>query len=122
MKNANNTVTVGLIKGRHEMPVNDYIFENAIKDVHNYDTIRNHIMTFIETEVGIYTTTYYQAINQIDYAETEILIGKRNLVVYVTGLTCVTAELIKCCALNGIHLTLMNFDSVNNGYKAQHIF
>lgn len=123
MKNTNNTntLTVVLIKGRHEIPVSQYIFENAIEDVHNYEEIGKHILDFLINKVGI-KSTYGSGINQNDYTDVEVWQGTRELVVYVTGLTCVTAELIKLCAYNGVRLTLMNFDSVSGEYKAQRIF
>lgn len=116
-----NILTIGLIKGRHEMPVSQYIFEDAIKDVHDYNAINSHIHDFLVKEVGL-CTTYGSGINQDDYTDVQVWRGSKDLVVYVTGLTCVTAELIKACALNGVHLTLMNFDSVSGEYKAQRIF
>lgn len=114
-------IVVGLIKGRHEMPVENYIFNDAIKDVHDYDTIYKHIEQFVVNNVGIEKCIGY-GINQADYSCIDVFSGKNRLVVYVTGLTCVTAELIKCCALNGIHLTLMHFDVASNDYKKQLIF
>lgn len=114
-------VIVGLIKGRHEMPVSKYIFEREIENVHDYKAIGKHIINFLETEGGI-VQTYGSGINQIDFTDVQILQGKRNLVVYITGLTCVTAELITLCTLNGIHLTLMNFDTTTGTYKKQNLF
>ena len=116
-----DNVIVGLIKGRHEMPVSKYIFENAIEDVHDYDAIWKQISDFVETEIGI-TQTLGNGLDQADYTDVYVYSGCKKLVVYITGLTCVTAELIKYCAFNGISLTLMNFDSINGEYKAQSIF
>ena len=31
-----NIIEVGLIKGRHEMPVNEYLFDGDIEDVFDY--------------------------------------------------------------------------------------
>lgn len=114
-------VTVGLIKGRHEMPVDSYIFEDGIEDIHNYREIAKHISNFLVKRVGI-TTTFGPGINQNDYTDVEVFQGKTKLVVYVTGLTCVTAELIKLCALNGVGLTLMHFDTSSGDYIPQVIF
>ncbi|MGP1405096.1 hypothetical protein [Filifactor alocis] len=114
-------VKVGLIKGRHQMPVDKYIFESDIQNVHDYAKISATIMSFLETEVsiGIYTG---QALNSYDYTDVQCLRGNKNLEVYVTGLTPVTAELIKLCALNGISLTLFNFNSESRNYERQVIF
>lgn len=120
-KKIKTTLIVGLIKGRHELPVEKYIFNNAIENVHNYEEIEREINRFLVEEVGV-RTTYGCGINQIDYTDVQCFKGKLNLVVYVTGLTCVTAALIKCCALNGIKLTLMHYDSTNGNYVSQKIF
>lgn len=115
------TVTVGLIKGRHEMPVDEYIFENQIENVHDYKKISAKILEFLENKVniGVYTG---QALNSYDYTDIECLGGNKSLEVYVTDLTPVTTELIKLCALNGISLTLFNFNSATGDYERQTIF
>ena len=112
---------VGLIKGRHQMPVNQYIFDNTIEDVHDYAKISATIMSFLETEVGIGCCTS-QALNSFDYTDIQCLTGLKSLEVYVTGLTPVTAELIKLCALNGVSLTLLNFNVQTGKYERQVIF
>ena len=113
-------IIVGMIKGRHELPVEDYIFD-VVENVHDYDAIHAHVMDFLKSRVGL-TTTYGCGINQVDYADVEILCGKSELVVYVTGLTCVTAELIRCCAMYGVSLTLMHYDNATGSYMPQKIF
>lgn len=114
-------VVVGLIKGRHELPVDMYIFEEAIQNVHDYEEISSHIARFIEREVGV-ERRFAQPLNSCDVTDVQCFSGKKTLVVYVTGLTPVTAELIKCCALNGISLELMNFDTATQRYQKQIIF
>ena len=46
-------IKVGLIKGRHEMPVNNYIF-NEINDVLNFDNMSKQIVNFINNNINIY--------------------------------------------------------------------
>ena len=118
---ATNTLTVGLIKGRHPLPVDEYIFDEAIADVHNYKAISDFIYEFIKNKVGVGTCTG-QALDSNDYTDIQLFCGMKKLEVYVTGLTPVTVELVKCCAYNGITLTLMNFDTATNSYKAQKVF
>ncbi len=115
------TITVGLIQGRHEMPVDKYIFDKEIENVHDYEKISAEILEFLEDEVNIGVHTG-QALNSYDYTDIQCLGGRKNLEVYVTGLTPVTAELIKLCALNGISLTLFNFNSATGDYERQTIF
>ena len=113
-------IKVGLIKGRHEMPVSDYIF-NEISNVLDFQGMRKHINNFINNNINIYSV-YGCGINQIGYEDVEILTSDTKLVVYVTGLTAVTAELISVCATKGIKLTLMHYDRENNIYIPQIIF
>lgn len=118
---SNNPVVVGLIKGRHKMPVEDYIFNEAIEDVHDYESIRRHICKFIEKKINV-RKSIGVPINGADYGDYLIFYGVYPLTVYVTGLTAVTAELIGVCARNGVALTLMNHDSSTGDYKEQVIF
>lgn len=113
-------ITAGLIKGRHEMPVDMYIFEDAIKDVHNYEEISNQIAEFIKNNVGV-KTGQDLAINSVD-EDTTVWLGMNKLEVYVTGLTPVTVELVRLCALNGIKLTLRNFNTATGEYEVQRVF
>lgn len=129
-----NTITVGLIKGRHEMPVTEYIFDNGIENVHDYVAMRSHIKDFLIQAVGLTQTKSvpingYVNLQDIDDGYTtesdyqsEVWTGKQKLVVYVTGLTSVTAELIRTCALNGVKLTLMHYDNATGEYVPQYIF
>lgn len=119
--NENKAIVVGLIKGRHPLPVDEYIFNNDIEDVHNYEAINQHISKFISECVGVKAGTG-QPLNINDYGDYPIFVGKKPLVVYVTGLTPVTAELIRICAFKGISLSLMNFDISTGKYQRQDIF
>lgn len=114
----NNILTIGLIKGRHEMPVENYIFTEAISNVHDYKAIRSHIVDFLETQVGICVCTGI-GVDQVSYEDIQVFRGEKSLVVYVTGLTPVTAELVAACFRNGVRLTLMNFDSATGNYVPQ---
>ena len=115
------TLTVGLIKGRHSMPVEEYIFDSQIEDIHNYKEIEKHISNFIKEKVGI-GCYVGQALNSDDYTDIQCLCGNKKLEVYVTGLTPVTVELVKLCALNYIDLTLLNFNTATNTYERQVVF
>ena len=113
-------IKVGLIKGRHEMPVNNYIFDE-INDVLDFDSMNKQIVNFINNNINVYAA-YGCGINQIGYEDVEVLASDTKLIVYVTGLTSVTAELIKVCALKGISLTLMHYDRETGNYLPQVIF
>ena len=113
-------IKVGLIKGRHEMPVDNYIFDE-INDVLDFDNMNKQIINFINNNINVYAA-YGCGINQIGYEDVEVLTSDTKLIVYVTGLTSVTAELIKVCALKGISLTLMHYDRDTSDYLPQVIF
>ena len=86
---------LGLIRGRHEMPVDSYIFESSIEDVHNYNAISLEIASK--------------------------LLGYESIEVYITGLTPVTVELVKHCIEWGIGLTLYNYDVETKNYIPQYV-
>ena len=113
-------IKVGLIKGRHEMPVDSYIFDE-INDVLDFNNMNKQIVNFINNNINVYSV-YGCGINQIGYEDVEILTSDTRLIVYITGLTSVTAELIKVCALKGISLTLMHYDRDTGDYLPQVIF
>lgn len=116
------TIEVGLIKGRHDMPqVNEYIFNGDIEDVHDYTKIGNTILDFIRDKVKIDMIDDIP-LNGVGISTVRVYRGKRKLIVYVTGLTMVVAELIRMCAIYGVELTLMNYDTKTQTYKRQIIF
>lgn len=117
---AEKKIVVGLIKGRHEMPVSEYIFDQAIENVHDYRAIREVVELFLVEKVGI-TRTFGCGVNQADYTDCEVFQGKKNLVVYVTGLTPVTVEVVGACFRNGVSLTLMNYDNSTGEYVPQEV-
>lgn len=102
-------ITVGLIKGRHDMPVSDYIFEK-VEDMFDYDAISNHITHFISRKVGL----SYNEGGGIYSCK-----GEKTLVVYVTGLTAVACELVDVCNKLGVPLTLMHYDRDSGDYRPQ---
>ena len=118
MKINGNALEVGLIKGRHEMPVDKYIIEKEIADVFDFTSISEQIKQFLIENCNLRV----EVDCPIDaYCDTECHRGDA-LKVYVTGLTAVTAELIKLCAINGVKLTLMHYNSATGDYVPQIIF
>lgn len=114
------TVTVGLIAGRHDLPVSEFIFDE-IGNVLDFKAISDHISNFISTRVGVGSASGC-GVNQRDYSDVELFAGTRDLVVYVTGLTAVSTALVAVCALNGVDLTLMHFDRNSGEYVPQPFF
>ena len=92
-------ITLGTIKGRHEMPVDKYIFEK-VDDVTDVTTIRKHVDTVLSKLVG----------------------ASDSLVVYVTGLTLVTVEITRWAALKRVGLTFKHYDAKKHDYFDEKVF
>lgn len=122
------TITVGLIKGRHEMPCAEYIFEGDVNPL-DFEAMRETIRTFLLERVGIGTSCDGPAPNVANrhsdiqvFLRLQAFVGLRKLVVYVTGLTACTAALVAECARTGVDLTLMHFDRDSGQYVQQHVW
>lgn len=48
-----NNLVVGLIRGRHELPVESYIFNEEITNVFDYKFLEDTIENFLVEKVGI---------------------------------------------------------------------
>ncbi len=115
MQNANsNTITVGLCAGRHDLPVDGYIFKE-VENVFDFAEIERTIWSFlcINDCVKLAPT-----ISGDGY----LWVATKSLIVYVTGLTTLTAAVIKMCAEHNVPLTLMHFDRASGDYIPQKIF
>ena len=113
-------VEVGLVKGRHEMPVSRYVFE-AIADPTDFEGMARVASDFVLQEVGIIIRVG-RPLNGADYTDLPCYTGVCELVVYVTGLTAAAAAVIRACAIYGVTLTLMHYDREAGGYVPQRIF
>ena len=89
---------VGLIKGRHNLPVEKFIFEE-IED----PTALEEMYKVVEKKL-----------KNID--------SKETLEVYVTGLTVALTTVIKYCSYNDINLTLYHYNIKSGEYFPQVIF
>lgn len=96
----------GLVDGRHDMPTNKYIFDSVSKsNMFNYEFQEEKCRNFITENIPF--------INGV---------AAKSLVVYVTGLQCVLAALIKVTAELKVNLVLNHFNSDNGGYVSQVIW
>lgn len=100
-------ITVGLCKGRHAMPVDEFIFDR-IDNVNNYaamgEVVRDFLMPLI-----------------YDHKDEDI-----TLTVYVTGLTAaMLATVHEVAKLNAkgykIHLDALNYDMIAGNYNRQSV-
>lgn len=106
----NRTIKVGLVKDRHPMPCSEFIFDNIDpENMFDYNQLDAIIFQFILDKIGIKT------INNVNYAD-------HDLCVYVTGLQCALASLIKMCSIYNVSLTLMHWNKDTNLYESQIIF
>lgn len=90
---------IGLIAGRHNLPVKEFIFDKGIEDPTNLD----EMYKIVE-----------EKLKNIDKRET--------LEVYVTGLTVALTTVIKYCFNNNANLKLWHYDKENDNYYSQTIF
>lgn len=104
------TIKLGLIRGRHEMPVDDYV-PNSVKDVMDFEEIERKVFLKLSEVISLKLVTDNTAWSY-----------NVNLVIYVTGLSSVMAAVIKYCAKMNINLTLMHYNIETHEYKPQIIF
>ena len=96
----------GLVDGRHDMPTNKYIFDSvSTSDMFNYEFQEEKCRNFITKNIPF--------VNGV---------AAKSLVVYVTGLQCVLAALIKVTAELKVNLVLNHFNSDNGDYVSQIIW
>ena len=111
-------VVVGLIAGRHSLPVSAFIFATEFTYVLVLRSLAKLMDHYLVHRVGI-SVVSGACINQDDYTDVRVWCGRRDLVVYVTGLTAVSTELVAACARNGVNLTLMHFNRDTGEYVPQ---
>ena len=85
-------LTAGLVRGRHEMPVDGYLFD-VIENVLDFDQMREVLEQRLQN------------------------VSELNL--YVTGLTAATVEVMNYCVRHQVRLTLYHFDRESGEYVAQ---
>lgn len=114
-------VIIGGVKGRHAMPVTDFIFNDAIVDPTDVEAIRQHVEKVLTKKISIGAGSG-AGLNQESYEDVLVRRGNKRLILYVTGLTIVTTEVIRFCAINGVALTLKHFNSASGDYFDEVIF
>lgn len=108
------TITVGLIKGRHDMPVDSYIFDEDINPM-DFDVIEDGVVDWINS-IGRFKLE--DSFLMFPYLPED---GGIQVVLYVTGLSAALASVIRWCAKCHIFLTLMHYDKETGEYKPQEI-
>lgn len=95
-------ISLGTIKGRHSLPVTDYVFNEEIKDVTDVEKIQQDV-------------NYY--FNELS----ETCKDKIQIILYITGLTVVTLSIVKACKRLDYELVVMHFDRDSNSYFGQKV-
>lgn len=113
-------VKVGLIEGRHPLPVEGYMLKE-IKNVLDFQSIEREVRNWINKNIT-FKKVMGGATNQCDYTDVMVFTSVERLVVYITGLTAVTAAVIKVSSEMGVKLTLMHYDREEDRYLPQQIF
>lgn len=97
-------VSLGTIKGRHNLPVIDYIFNEEIKDVTDVKKIENDVKTYFLKNILPMK------------ADDDV-----QVILYITGLTIVTLAVVKACRDCNCGLVCMHYDRDNDTYIGQNI-
>lgn len=100
-------VKVGLIKDRHLMPCDDFIFDYVpTEKMFDFNYLDSVVSEFILHKIGI------QTVGNVNYAN-------RDLYVYVTGLQSALGSLMKMCKIYNVSLTLLHYNKDTNKYEPQ---
>lgn len=115
---------LGTVKGRHEMPVKNFIFDQAIADF-RIPMIELHVRQYLEQLLEAYRTKYTPYLSPIQLRN----LYNFRIDLYITGLTSITTSVIKVLAGghghmggNGVGLNVYHYDPILNDYQGQHMF
>lgn len=108
-------VTMGLVNGRHEMPVKEYIFD-SIENPLDYQWLSQNARISLETHFPEATIATNGPACQADYTDIPCYYRGR-LHLYVTGLTSALICVLNECAKMGISVTTYNYDMGTGEYK-----
>lgn len=110
-------VFLGTVKGRHLMPVNQFFFQEDIKDF-SAQSIQQHTTNFWVEFLNKFQKQMPEELTS--FCADELYQFRIHL--YVTGLTIVTTSIIKMCIENEIGLTLYHYDPTTQNYQEQVMF
>jgi hypothetical protein len=115
----NKEFKFGLIKGRHDMPVDAYLLDE-VKNVLDFKEIRHKLRKKLNEVPFEFEASIREAPCSLE-GDITCRVSKDILKVYVTGLTAAVAELISVCTEEGIPLTLMHYDREKESYVSQYV-
>lgn len=118
--NTNNKISLGLIAGRHPLPVDDFIISGDIADVLDFDLIDKLVKEGLEK---VPTKPMISVIGSLDGdVRVEVNCLQCDVDIFVTGLTAVTIAVVnhfKGLDLNGHTVRFMHFDRDSGTFKPQ---
>ena len=105
------SIVCGLCKGRHELPVKEYIFD-SFTDMPScdelYDIAKAFVLSHAEKERVWLSDELYN-----DY---QVEAYTSELVVYVTGYTPMLLAVVSVCSRLGMRLTAMHYNATGEYY------
>ena len=112
-----NEIVLGLIKSRHEIPVEEYVLD-YVSNPSDFAGIMEEINKRLYPLFSFLPGTV-RYINQIGEGEVKVIKADRPLRVYVTGFSPALAALINWCFRWGVELTLMHYSPQEDKYLPQ---
>lgn len=104
----NSILEVGLVADRHDIPINEFIYNKIDSDLmFDYSRQEEIARKFILNNIEFNSNT----------GEPE-----KQLVVYATGLQCALTSVIKICYSLEINLIIKHYDSAKKLYRSQVVF
>ena len=116
------TIKAGLVRGRHDLPVDRYIFD-SIDDVLDFDGLQAHAVSWIEDAfrgLPIEDRVAWIPCQVCYYDIYQAHAG--NLHLWVTGLTAAVIAVCNAAKAHGIDVTLMHFDRSRDTYIPQRVW
>ncbi len=112
---------LGLISGRHDLPVEDYVF-NEIGDVTAVDTLEEEAYQKLKGLCGQPHDGHVAPAAYREHADARFVNNGTPVVVYATGLSVALLAVINAARALGVHdLTVMHYDASEKKYYRQKI-
>ena len=116
----NEIISVGLVAGRHDIPVSEYIFPDGIDDVTDFVGMEQIATKFFKKIYSLGSHTEWNSTP--DYTDYEISVGDYVVRIYVTGLTAALIAAINAANVFQVRVQIMHFDRNTNTYIPQDLY
>ena len=112
-------IRMGLIRGRHELPVDNYVVD-SVADPSDMAAIDRAVRSKLGKVFAPYMRKGTVNIpNATEYVDIPALVSSAELHLYITGLTSVALAVINYCYANGIPVTAWHYDLAKKEYVPQ---